>query len=486
MSTDPGARSMAEVLANTIRIDREDQLEDMIQGLVDLNAVDDLAQLEENTRDWQRSVWSTQHRNPVDGLVAELTSEAMAAMAELTDRPERLARVFVVTLKQEKVMARLRPLPDGSALVLISDATFTLCHLYAGCAAEGMAQLQSGRRLRDLWRAGRAVRDNRLGADPVLLGGLLRYYLVNQRIYALAAKLGHRQTRQTETISLWLSMQAMSFALCHEIAHHVLDHRPAASVAPPGDDQSACPLSEQQEFEADLLGYQAAMRVGRRASAAIPTTSGVDVPELGAALGALVGMLAIHVTEQGLFVRRGRSHPPAPARAARLLDQFSGATRQFAELFLTDLVRATREAVDFSPSGRPFDVAWFSREPRVNSPQPSHYLQAISLLDRLQCRSRDDHAAILARIDKTSPFSLTEGARACLAGDAEAALLSWGVPASTVDEICAPHRALEFSTLVSHLRSSIAAHGVPSEAHLTASVVITQLLVPLLGSRPAA
>ncbi|MBQ0977847.1 hypothetical protein [Micromonospora sp. M61] len=489
MSTGPGARSMAEILATRIRSDREDQLEEMIQRLTELDAADDLSQLDENTRGWRQSEWSARHANPVDGLMAELIAEVMAAMADLTDRPERLARVFVVTLKQESVAARLRQLADGSALVYFSDATLTLCGLYAGCAAEGLTGLYSGGRLRDLWRVARSVRDHqRLGADPALLGGLLRYYLVNQRIHALAAKLRHRLTSSAEPLGVWLTAQAVTFVLGHEIAHHVLDHRPATSDSPPADDLSACPLSEQQEFEADLLGYRAAVHVGRRDAARIPAGTGIDLPETGAALGALIGMLAIHVTEQGLFIRRGRSHPPAPARAARLLDEFSDQVRRFAEPFQADLLRATRDAADFSASGRPFDLAWFHAQPQVSTPLPLQNLQTVSILDRFQCRTREDHAAVLVGIDEISPFSLAAGTRAGLAGDARAALLGWGVPDATAEEICAPHRALEFSTLVAKLRAAFAARGVPEKALLAGSLAGAQLLAPLLsrGEHPPA
>ncbi|GAA2863832.1 hypothetical protein Acy02nite_72350 [Actinoplanes cyaneus] len=491
MSTGPGARSMAEILATRIRSDREDQLEEMIQRLTELDAADDLAQLDENTRGWRQSEWSARHDNPVDGLIAELIADVMAAMADLTDRPERLARVFVVTLKQESVAARLRQLADGSALVYFSDATLTLCQLYAGCAAEGLTGLYSGGRLRDLWRVAKSVRDHqRLGADPALLGGLLRYYLVNQRIYALAAKLSHRLTPSAEPLGVWLTAQAVTFVLGHEIAHHVLDHRPAASDSPPADDLSACPLSEQQEFEADLLGYRAAVHVGRRDVARMPAGAGVgaDLPEIGAALGALIGMLAIHVTEQGLFIRRGRSHPPAPARAARLLDEFSDRVRRFAEPFQADLLRATRDAADFSASGRSFDPAWFHAQPQVSTPLPLQNLQNVSILDRFQCRTRADHAAVLVGIGEISPFSPAAGAHAGLAGDARGALLGWGVPEATTDELCAEHRALEFSTLVARLRVAFAARGVPEKALLAGSLAGAQLLAPLLsrGEHPPA
>ena len=471
MSADP--ESMARVLANTVRINREDQMEDVIQGLVDLGAADDLTQLKASVHEWQESEWIGRYPNPVDGVATHLAGEVLAAMAELTDQPERLARVCVVTLNQERVTARLRPLRDGSALVYFSDATFTLCYLYAGCAADGVARLHSGRRLRDLWRMTRAGRTNSMGTDRELLGGLLRYYLVNQRVYALAAKLGHQLTADAEDICAWLTGQAVSFVLGHEIAHHALDHSPAESASSPADDLSACTLSERKEFEADLLGYRAAVRVG--------TETPVATPALGAALGALIGMLAIHVTEQGLFIRRGRSHPPAPARAARLLNQFSDPVRQFAELFLADLLAATRQAADFSPTGRPFDAGWFSRTRQVNSPQPPHYLQAISLLDRLQCRSREQQAASLAVIDEDSPVPLAEGTRAGLAGDARAALLEWDVPGVKVDELCSLHRALEFSTLVRELRESFKARGVPKESLLAGSVIAAQLLAQPLS-----
>jgi hypothetical protein len=272
------------------------------------------------------------------------------------------------------------------------------------------------------------------------------------------------------------------------VAHHVLVHSPAASGFSPADDLSACSDSQQRELEADLLGYRAAIRVGERVVAETPVAAQLELlPEGGAAVGALIGMVAIHGTEQAIFVRSGRTHPPAPARAARLMEQFSPRIRDFAQIFLSDLLSATSWAVDFSPAGHRFNLEWFTQTPRVNSPQPRSYLNMIAQLDILQSRSRQDIAQSLENMDAASTASLADATRAALAGDAEAALLGWGIPEPRTAELCDPHRALEFSILVEELKASFNRLDLPEGAPLPTAVVAAQLLAQPLGeaSRPA-
>jgi hypothetical protein len=475
--TTPEPESPGEAAARRSRINREDQLEDMFEQLTELGDHEGRAELEQAMAEWKLSKWRVGHTNPVDAMVHELKRQVATAIAELTDRPERLDLLTFVALKSEAVSARMRPLKDGWGLVQFSDATLTLCHLYSGCAAEGFVPAGSGLPFGRLRHARRAQRTGNLGINRDLLTGLLRYYYVNQRVFALAAKLGYRVRRRAQQVSWLLTEQSMVFVLCHEAAHHVLEHPPAASAFSPSEDLSACSDSQQRELDADLLGYRAAVRVGEHGIAGTRAAGQLGMlPEVGAALGALIGMLAIYGDERAVFIRRGRSHPPAPARAARLLGQFSPEVRDFAEIFLGDLVEATRRATDFSENGYRFTTAWLARTQGVHSPLPPHKLTLVELVDLALSRPREGAAATMLEIEKQAALPSPDAVHAALAGDARTALLAWGVPTARVEAFCDPHRTLKFSDLVEKLRAAFDTRGLPVGAPLVASVLAAQLL----------
>lgn len=477
MNEGAGPEPMSARRAEKVKVNREEQLEGIIRRSTELGDEDSRARVETIMHEWEQSEWYEPGSHPVEALVRHLGDEVMAVLAERTDKPERLSSVRIVTLDQEEMSARLRPLPDGSALVYLSDAAMSLCNLYAGYAAEAMVGLISGGFVRSLPRILRAQRRGGMGKDPAVLAGLLRYYFVNQRVYGLAAKLGHQLTPEAEEVNGLLTFQAVAFILGHEIAHHVLEHSPAPSGFSPADDLSACSDSESMEFEADLLGYRAAAYVGERAVAGAPRSAELAVfPEVGAALGALIGMLAIHGTEQGEFIRRGRTHPPAPARAARLIDQFGPEVRKFSQLFLGDLLWATQEATDFSENGRPFDFAWFKKTPQVDSPVPEHQILHVSHLDMLQCRSRPHLAHTIGAFLEDSPVPLDDAVRAALAGDARTALLGCGIPPVKADRFCDPLKALRFFTLVDAIHDSLGSLGVLDRDRRVVAIGIAHLL----------
>ena len=198
-------------------------------------------------------------------------------------------------------------------------------------------------------------------------------------------------------------------------------------------------------------------------------------------LGALVAMLALHATEQALFVRRGVSHPPARARAALLLEQLGSQEQQFTRLFLSSLLSATENACAFSESARVFDWQWVAAAPALSSAQPVEYLRRIAELDALQCWSAEALADVMEVLDRQTGVRVAEGARLATGGRPEAALLSWGLSEDVVAALCDPDRALLFHTLVSRLRRSFTELGMPRSPALTAAVTAAQLA----GSVPA-
>ncbi|MEU8117892.1 hypothetical protein AB0C21_04200 [Spirillospora sp. NPDC049024] len=480
MSTDeaaPEPESPGEAAARLSGINREDQLEKLLGELTDMGDHAGRAELERLMAEWKLSQGEGGHANPVDALTHGLKQQVTEAMAELTNRPERLDLLSFVAINSEAVSARMRPLESGWGLVQFSDATTTLCLLYSGCAAEGFVPAGSAlpfSRLRHAWRA---QRTRSLGIDRGLLTGLLRYYYVNQRVFALAAKLGYRVPRRAQQVGWLLAQQAMVFVLCHEAAHHVLEHPPAASAFSPAEDLSACTDSQQRELDADLLGYRAAVRVGEHAVAGTRAAGGLGMfPEAGAALGALIGMLAIYGDERAVFIRSGRTHPSAPVRAARLMGELRPEVRDFSEIFLNDLVEATHRATDFSEHGHRFTTEWLARTPGVHSPLPPMKLRLVEALDLTQSRARENVAADMSEIEQEADRPALDAVRAAVAGDARTALLAWGVPAKRVEAFCDPHRALKFSELVEKLRTAFGSRDLPKGGALAASVLAAQLL----------
>ncbi|WP_327591780.1 hypothetical protein [Streptomyces chartreusis] len=105
--------------------------------------------------------------DPIGAFLTELVQQTKDALADLGTSRATLAGVWAVALKRDVFSARMTRFTDGSALVAVSDSTFSLCQLYA--QAMGLA--------------------GQLGPEPQVLAGLLRYYNTQQRIFGIAGKL---------------------------------------------------------------------------------------------------------------------------------------------------------------------------------------------------------------------------------------------------------------------------------------------------------
>ncbi len=475
------AASMADRRHALLRADREAQLEGMRERLGDLGAERDLRQLDAARADWLASPWARDDGDAVAGYVDLVAGQVKVAMADLGASAERLDSVRVVATLNESVSAQLTPFADGSGLVNVADATISLCAHYARFLAVSLAGFASGSRARTLWRVARATARGGLAGDPDALTALLRYYATNQRIFALAGKLDLRLAPEAEPIAGLLAHLAAQFVVGHEIAHHVLGHRSAPSALSPDEYLPACSEGQRRELAADLLAHRAVRRAGEREFAGVPGIA--RALDLGS-LGPLIAMLAVHLTERALFVRRGCTHPPARVRTALMLDQLNPQMRQFGTTFLDAPLAATEAAATTSEAARPFSPGMFGSAP-VHTPLPGSYLRTITVLDALQCRPASLHLSMLVQeARETGAAWMGEGARLVMAGEPAVALRRWGVPGPEVERICDRRRALTFFALLESVRRAFAARGLPDAHVLACALAAAMLTAARLGIEP--
>ncbi|MFJ7181598.1 hypothetical protein ACIQXA_35680 [Streptomyces massasporeus] len=288
-----------------LQVNRARQLEQMRGRLTELGDDYGLQQLDTMMADFG-ATGPTSPDDPIGAFLTELVQQTKDALADLGSSRAALAGVWAVALKRDAFSARMTRFTDGSGLVAVSDATFSLCQLYA--QAMGLA--------------------GQLGSEPQVLAGLLRYYNTQQRVFGIAGKLEIRlEPTATQAAGLFHYLAAQ-FVVAHELAHYVLGHASSVSAFAPDEYLPVCAENHQLEAEADLHALRVVRRACEHLSDDLPP--GGEEAALGA-VGAAIGMLAVHVTEQALFVRRGTSHPPARKRAAALLREMNSEERRFAE-----------------------------------------------------------------------------------------------------------------------------------------------------------
>lgn len=216
-----------------------------------------------------------------------------------------LNEIELVAVDSEQASATTRPFADGSQLVMVSDAMMSLIgHLGELLAVWGRAKgrnryVSAFRREREFGR-----RDELGPNDPIVLGGAaaLRFYIQQQRVFALAAKIGPMMSRRhvLRNVDAGLSAVAVQFVVAHEIGHVMLGH----TAEPAGAD---IVRQHQREFEADEFGFDI-------------ISHATGSPGL-AAEAALIGLSAIAVSAEPVFVRPPESHPPVVDRLANILSR---------------------------------------------------------------------------------------------------------------------------------------------------------------------
>ncbi|RZU16194.1 hypothetical protein EV645_3744 [Kribbella rubisoli] len=422
--------TMADRRYRMLEPDRSVELEQMRAKLVELGDTASLKTLGKMERGFDRFD-KGKHGDPMKGLLMTISEEVRSAMRDLGADTDKLESARVGSTLREEVSAQLTPFSDGSGLAMISDAVLSLAFLY--CQYAGVVT-----RSKAAWfRRGTTAR------DESLLIGLLRYYNVNQRVFGLAGKLGWRTSRRAMLTSYLVGMNAARFIVAHELSHHVLGHSSAPSGFSPGEHLPVCSDSQRLEMEADEFAF----RTVRRAAGPF---------ERSALTGALMAMLAIHSTEQALFVRRGVTHPAAATRASYLLQQVDPELQSYADNFIGTFLKATELSSDFSESAQPFEWEQYAAARDVTSSHPVDYLRTISLLDQLQCSP--DQRLVDAVAKSALPIA---GAGASYAGDVRRALATWGLGSEQIDSMLDPNRALTFHTLYEAIQASLMAQGMP-------------------------
>lgn len=475
--------SMADRRYSLLQPDRGAQLAHMRQRIAELGADEESRQLEASISEWLLSEGPTRYSDPPSAFMHEMTIRLKPAMADLGVDPDRLATVRVGMTLQEDVSAQMQPFADGSGLVLVSDSVFSLAIMYSQYAAAAYSRISSTGRLRTFWRIAQAGRAGGLGEDPALLTGLLRYYNINQRVYGVAGKLGMRMEKSADDMFILIFAFASRFVVGHELAHHVLGHSSATSGFSPGEHLPVCSENEQRELDADMLAYRAAVRSFDLASpeeSDLAETSDSGVAKVWAMLGALVALLVIHSTEQALFIRRGCSHPPAPVRAAQLIDLQRPGTQTVARLFLSNMLAATDASSSFTGSTVPLDWTRFAAEPRVITPLRPEVLDDIARFDALLCQPTSAAVAALERVDARYSVPLSEGARLAANGKTGAALRAWRVQDHKIDQLCDHRHALAFHTLVEAIAAPLGTLAMPLEPTQWSAVVAASLAATTL------
>jgi hypothetical protein len=461
---------MAQRRLELIEPDRDTQTEKIRAVLREKGDLDSIRVLDTAEREWAGTEWAGSH--PMAALLRELTGQVTAAMAELGAPADRLASVWVTGTLEEDVSAQLLPFADGSGLVQVSDAILSLCGVYAQFIGMGMAGVSTRTRVGGMWQAWRAVRRGSLDHDPEFLTGLLRYYNIHQRLYGLAGKVGVRLSPAAQPLAAFVSMQAWLFVLGHEIAHHVLGHDSAPSAFLPGQHLPPCSADQQRELDADRLAYAALVRARHELGEGF----GLGM------VGALTAMFALHSTEQALFLRLGCTHPPAAERAAHLLDQLSQKEQQFAPVLAASLQVATDTSSAFGPGAPTFDWPAFLADPAIDSPHSAGYLGQLPILDAAQCQPPEHLVRILHDVDEEEGTDLGRAADRAFHGDAEEALLAWGVPAAAVSSLCDRTRPLTFHSLFDQLHTAIKENvSVPHKAKLAVAVSAATLVAPAIS-----
>jgi hypothetical protein len=465
--------TMAERKYELLAPDRDVQFEVMRERMAELGDTGGAAALD--------AMFEAYHQvgppgvHPVAAFVDETAKWLRAAMADLGLPADRIATACVGTTLREDVSAQTQPFADGSGLVLISDAVLSLVNVYGSYCGASFQVFASVGPVRRLWRTLRAVRAGGFGGDPGELTGLLRYHNVNQRLYGLAAKVSLRSTTEAQALSSMVAAMAANFVVGHELAHHALGHESPVSGLSPSEHLPVCSDEQQQELEADLLAYRASLRAWDLQLADAPETAKLQASgslDVFAALGAAIAMLVVECVEQGLLIRRGCTHPRARDRADRLLAELDPKLRQFAGMFLRDLVTATEAATDFS--GPPFDWDRFAANERVETPLPPDYLRAIARFDTLQCLPDDDASRMLTELGSVP----AAGASLASQGDAAGALSTWGVTPDDVALMVDRDRPLAFHTVVERLH--LAFTDVPDDRRMTAAVLATKVVAAAL------
>ncbi|MBV7706846.1 ImmA/IrrE family metallo-endopeptidase [Nocardia nova] len=244
-------------------------------------------------------------------------------------------RIFTVHAESDAVSASTRSFSDGSHLIAVSDATFTLCAHLSELLEVWRKKYRSEPRLTRITgiRSNRRLQELDKEAQIIKAGAAaLRYYLLHQRTLGQSAKVGPTRNENAmfqETPEFNLYIQAESFILAHELGHILLGHTAFEKSKLSKDEQ------HRMEFEADTFAVACAQAAGHPRNVVVSA--------------AMMAIIAIALSSEPLFIRMPELHPFSGDRFDRIIfslypkDTYPSATVA-RELHISGAIEMAREA----------------------------------------------------------------------------------------------------------------------------------------------
>ncbi|WP_162958566.1 phage exclusion protein Lit family protein [Nocardia yunnanensis] len=393
------------------------------------------------------------------GTIQDLTDTALTeAMRDLAvhvpeEQQAMIARTEIFVHDTELNEATTVGFPDGSHLIRISDAQLSLLALFGDLLrawSRSKGRFLPLSLLRRTWeiQSGRANPEE----DVILAGAAsIRYYIHHQRAVGVSAQVASSFSRKNvlrEDEASGARAVALLFLVAHEMSHVVLGHTASKRSELSRDEQHGC------EFEADAFGVELVTRV----------LGGQQQHRLAAATYAIVGLLAISVASDPLYLRPPETHPAVQTRIDRVA---AIAGPDYAQTIvlgwgLNEMVKLGT-AVD-----RPFDArCWTALQAHPAFDTTFHipgYYKTIQGYDMwidgdpqramalIQSFVDDREPGMETYLDATDFGAIRSGVEKFQSSGARAALDAWGV--RNVDELLDFSRPLSYHKLVSSIMGS--------------------------------
>jgi hypothetical protein len=394
-----------------------------------------------------------------------LASDCIEAMIALRPASEELLRSTSVHLSfDDTVTASSFRSPDGSAAALINHGLFSyLLHLGTLAAALAVPR-PSDRRYTDDPHGERR-------SDVRAAAATLRYYFVHERVWGLAGKLPASGTR-IESLAGMGPVAAMSFAICHELAHLALGH---------GTDPASGADPRAEELEADLLALEAT----RRSLLPAYRLRRKRRSEHGAILGAALVSLALASVEFHLALRDASSHPSAASRWEALsTHQLAGRAGAGPLRSANGLLAPLGTALEYATRLTPLPVEWWNDLESVSwlssDALDPEYLSIIRNLDAISLA--DAEPALLEPL--RSAVTLGTDLDTLLGSSAPDHLEVLGVDAWSTERILDPTISLSRAGLVSALAGGTAiSSAAEADGGITAAVVAARFVEAALRKK---
>ena len=305
-----------------------------------------------------------------------------------------LAHAHPAFLDQEEAFALTQTFSDGSAFIRISTALLTACDL--------------------MWTVNRLLKSHhapsvissraasgRLDRTARACVAALRFYLIHQRTFGIAAKVLPPLKPRLRDVA---RVRPASFVMAHELGHHLLRH--TAGVA----------FMHDQEIQADVF-----------ASRVLHQMIGGPVDSEGGTLEVIfLALAALDLHAGGLYVRVPTSHPDVPARWRAVVSSLPAVPDGFVPDGSAELLAITREAMDTSKPLDESDWACLSESRDWDTTfHDENYFTWMRGLDQASGYTREQVLGLLERF--SSDTSLATGLSVLWETGLEACLDYWGL-----------------------------------------------------------